>query len=98
MRLVRFLDQANDVVGVTTAKITTYTASTIGFAASWAHWNWVAIISSAIAVMTFLLNWHYQRNKEKREMAKEMREERESEARIAEYQARIKAINEGRRL
>lgn len=78
-----------DMTNVMAAKITTYSASTVGLAASFAEWNWTAIIASVTAVFSFLMSWYFQ-------IKKERREERESEAKIAEHHARIKAINEGR--
>jgi len=67
MRLKEIIDAIPDTAAISVANKMTLGASGTGFFASMAHWNWTAIIASAVAIIGLLANLYFQRRRDKRE-------------------------------
>jgi hypothetical protein len=55
-----------------------------------------ALVGMLTAAAGLLMQWHFNRLRDKRERAREAREEREHQAKLAEHQARMEALRKDR--
>lgn len=86
------LNSIPDQVGVSLSFKTTVISGLAGIFSGMAQWDWPAIVASTVAICGLVANFYFQIRRERREKIKHAWEKAESEARIAESHARIRAL------
>lgn len=92
MQLREVLSDIPDQAGISASIKMTVFSGLAGIFSGIAEWNWPAIIASTVAIAGLAINFYFQVRQDRRNKVKLALEKAESEARIAESQARIKAL------